>query len=67
MDTDGAAKQMEIERAIEIIPDLSDRFSELQSLTGEQGDGPWSRCRYTVNRDGSFDTEFSRLPPDWAE
>ena len=26
-------KQMEIERAIEIIPDLSDRFSELQSVT----------------------------------
>ena len=63
---DGETMQMEIERAIEIIPDLSDRFTRLQSVTADEKKGPWSRCEYTLHRNGNVATEFSWEPPDWV-
>ncbi len=66
LDSDGSSKQMDIEKAIEIIPDLSDRFTSLQQATADKEKGPWFRCQYTVHGDGSFDTEFSYEAPDWA-
>lgn len=64
--SDGEPRQMQFELAIEIIPDLSDRFTELQSVTADEDRGPWFRCQYTAKRDGSFETAFSWDPPDWA-
>ncbi len=66
LDTDGNTKQMEIERAIEIIPDLSDRFTQLQTATADESKGPWFHCQYTVHSDRRFETEFSWEPPEWA-
>ncbi len=66
LDSDGNSKQMDIEKAIEIIPDLSDRFTSLQEATADGEKGVWSRCQYTAHSDGRFDTEFSWEPPDWA-
>lgn len=66
LDAEGNLKQLEIERAIEIIPDLSDRFTRLQSATVHEEKGPWFRCKYTVRSTGGFDTQFSWEPPDWV-
>ena len=66
LDAGGNMQQMEIERAIEIIPELSDRFTRLQTATADDDKGPWFRCRYTANKDGSYDTEFSWQKPEWA-
>ena len=66
LDADGASKQMGIERAIEIIPELSDAFTRLQQATIDEEKGPWFRCQYTAHSHGSFETEFSWEPPDWA-
>ncbi len=65
-DADGNQKQMMIERAIEIIPDLSDSFARLEAATLDEKKGPWCRCRYIAHGDGRFETEFSWDPPDWA-
>ena len=66
MDGEGNLNQMAIERAIEIIPELSDVFGRLQDSTADEEKGPWFRCQYTVHSHGGFETEFSWEPPDWA-
>ena len=65
-DADGNPKQLEIERAIEIIPELSDCFTSLQQATADGEKSPWSRCQYTAHSGGTFETDFSWEPPDWV-
>ena len=57
---------MEIERAIEVIPELSDRFTHLQSVTANKENGPWFRCRLTMQFNRVFETDYSWELPDWA-
>ena len=61
LDSEGNTKQMEIEHAIEIIPD---RFTQLQTVTADESKGPWLHCQYMVHSDRRCETEFSWEPPE---
>jgi hypothetical protein len=54
------------EKYFNITRDLTESFIQLRKLTSDKEKGMWSKCLFTLTKDGNFKTNFSYDKPRWS-